>query len=237
MGDTHSKLTVDYFDELDFGDGVKKKNDDESYFLSVQWNSGIYLKIRENKYTGAYYLTVGRDGTSFYSQLFSKANEHILKAVEHCVRDIQSGKYKNKKTEREAIQEIIVRRGLTSFMNDTKWSEFRAAMLEEMPFEPPYDYKTLFDEDGYINKEYVQHLIHDSGPSSFCSYDDESFNNLNYKSLEWVIVRPKFFSLEGGQLVKKKIWHDAELEFIKILKKYNIPYELENGAYIIYGYK
>lgn len=153
------------------------------------------------------------------------------------MRDIQSGKYKNKKTEREAIQEIIVRRGLTSFMNDAKWSEFRASMLEEMPFEPPYVYKTLFDEDGYINKEYVQHLFHDSGLSSFCSYDDESFNNLNYKLLEWVIVRPKFFSLEGGQLVKKKIWHNAELEFIKILKKYNIPYGLENRAYIIYGYK
>lgn len=90
-------------------------------FLSVQWRSGIHLKLRENNYTGAYYLTIERVGTSFYTQFFLKANDNIQKAVKHCVRDIQSGKYKNKKTEREAIQEIIVRRGLTIFMNDTKW--------------------------------------------------------------------------------------------------------------------
>jgi len=237
VDDTHSKVIVDYFDEIDFGCGIKQKNVDGSYFLSVQWNSGIYLRILENKRTGTYYLTVERDGTSFHSQIFSKTNDYILKAVERCVRDIQSGKYKNKKTERERIQEIIASRGLTSFMNDRKWNEFRMAMLEEMPFQPPYDYKTLFDEDEYINKEYIQHLIHDSGPFSFDSYDDESFNNLNYKALEWVIVRPKFFSLEGGKLVKKKIWYESESEFIKILKKYNIPYGLENGLYIISGYK
>ncbi len=237
MDNTHSKLAFDCFEGFDFGDGVKQKSDDENYFLSVQWDSGIFLKIRENKCTGAYYLTIERDGTSFYSQLFSKANEHVPRAVEQCVREIQSGKYKNKKTERELIQEIIARRGLTSFMNDTKWSEFRSAMLEEMPFEPPYDYKTLSDEDEYINKQYVQHLIYNNGPFTFCTYDDESFNYLNYKSIEWVIVQPKFFSLEGGQLVKKETWYDAESEFVKILKKYSIPYELENGAYIIYGYK
>jgi hypothetical protein len=139
VDDTHSKVIVDYFDEIDFGCGIKQKNVDGSYFLSVQWNSGIYLRILENKRTGTYYLTVERDGTSFHSQIFSKTNEYILKAVERCVRDIQSGKYKNKKTERERIQEIIASRGLTSFMNDTKWNEFRMAMLEEMPFQPPYE--------------------------------------------------------------------------------------------------
>lgn len=237
MCNTHSKLPEDYFDKIDFSGGIKQKNDDGSCFLSVQWKNGIYLRIRENKYAEIYYLTVGRDGTSFNSQIFLKANERILKAVEHCVRDIQSGKYKNRKTEREAIQEIIVRRGLTSFMNNTKWNEFRLAMLEEMPFEPPYNYKTLFDKDEYISTEYVQHIINNSGPFSFSSFDNEIFNNLNYKSLEWVIVRPNFFSLEGGRLVEKKIWYESESEFIKIMKKYNIPYRLENGAYIIYGYK
>lgn len=102
-------------------------------------------------------------------------------------------------------------------MNSTKWREFRTAMLYEMPFE--------------------QHLMRNEGPNSFCSFDEESFNFLHYKALEWVKVRPRFFSLEGGQLVKQKIWHDSEEKFIEILIKYTIPYEMENGVYTIFGYK
>ena len=41
------------------------------------------------------------------------------------------------------IIEIVQRRGLTSCMNNTKWREFREAMEYEMPFKPPYIYKTL----------------------------------------------------------------------------------------------
>lgn len=122
-------------------------------------------------------------------------------------------------------------------MNNTKWCTFRKAMLEEMPFEPPYDYKTLFDDSDYILRDYIQYLINNEGPSSFCSFDEESFNYLNYKAIEWVKIRPRFFTQEGGKLVKNNIWHDGEKEFVEILKKYKIPYELENGVYTIYGYK
>lgn len=53
----------------------------------------------------------------------------------------------------------------------------------------------------------------------------------------WVKVRPRFFTHEGGQLVKKKIWYDCEMAFVEILKKYTIPHEVENGVYTIHGYK
>ena len=32
-------------------------------------------------------------------------------------------------------------------MNNTKWNRFREAMIYEMPFCPPYEIKTLFDEE------------------------------------------------------------------------------------------
>lgn len=122
-------------------------------------------------------------------------------------------------------------------MNNTKWREFRVSLLNEMPFVPPYDYKTLFDDGDYIFRDNVQQLIHNEGPSCFCSLDAESFNFLDYKAIEWVKVRPRFFSEEGGQLVKEKEWYDCEKEFIEMLTKYTIPYEVINGVYTIYGYK
>lgn len=218
------------FDELDFGCGEREIDK----MLSVRWPDGVYLKLQ---YTWAYDLTIERDGYIFKHQMFKKNDAQLLLWIKRWAKDISSGRYKAKKTERERVLDIITKRNLTSYMNNTKWSEFRTAMLEEMPFEPPYDYKTLFDDRDYILQDYVQYLINNEGPVSFCSFDEESFNFLNYKAIEWVKVRPCFFTQEGGQLVKKKIWYDCEKEFVHILNKYTIPYELENGVYTIYGYK
>ncbi|WP_165062567.1 MULTISPECIES: DUF6678 family protein [unclassified Adlercreutzia] len=138
----------------------------------------------------------------------------------------------SKKTEREKIAKIISERNLVSYMNNTKWSEFIKAMREELPFEPPYDYKTLFDDS-----EYSSYLLKGEGPFSIDYYDDENFNFSTYKTIEWVKVRPHFFELTGGYLVKEKVWHDCEKEFVEALRKYSIPYEEDNGLYTIYGYR
>ncbi len=140
------------------------------------------------------------------------------------------------KTERERIADIVAERNLASYMNDTKWEEFRVAMLEEMPIEPPHEYKTLFEDD-YTPDSFVQYLIDHEGPLGPGDFDEESFNGLDYKAIEWVKVRPRFFTREGPLLVRKDIWHDYEKEFVAVLEKHSIPYEEENGVYTIYGYK
>lgn len=234
MKGNSSKLQKICFDEFDFEDGIKQNEAATDILLSVRWHGGIYLKI---KYTWTYFLTIERNDFPFYTQRFAKKDGHMLRSVSRCVKDIQSGRYSNKKTGREQIQEILICRGLTSFMNNTKWRELRTAMLEEMPFEPPYEYKTLLDDDDYINKDYIQYLIHEEGPNCFGNYDAESFNFLDYKSLEWMVFRPRFYTLEGGQLAKKQIWHDAEEAFVAILKKLNISYEIADGVYFVYGYR
>lgn len=230
MGTDRTTISNVCFDEVDFGNGVRQTDG----ILSVRWSDGVYLKLQNS---WAYHLTIERDKYIFKHQIFRKKDDQLLLCVKRWAKDISDGRYKTKKTGRERIFDIIVKKNLTSYMNDTKWREFRTAMLKEMPFQPPYDYKTLFDDSDYISKSYVQHLIKNEGPNYFCSFDEESFNFLLYKAIEWVKVRPRFFTLEGGQLVKKKIWYDSENKFIEILRKYNIPYELENGVYTIYGYK
>lgn len=218
------------FNDIDFGSGIRENDG----ILSVRWPDGVHLKLRK---TWAYMLTIERDRYIFWHQIFKKNDTGLLIWVERLARDISNGRYTTKKTEKERIIDIITNRNLTSYMNSTKWRELRTGMLDELPFVPPYEYKTLFDESDYITKDYVQHLILNEGPSGFYSLDAESFNFLDYKAIEWLKVRPRFFTEEGGQLVKKKIWYDCEQEFTEILKKYSIPYEMQNGIYTIYGYK
>lgn len=218
------------FNEVDFGTGVRQTGS----MLSVRWPDGVYLKVEKD---WAYRLIIERDGYIFRRQIFKKNDTKLLTWVERMAEDISSGKYKTKKTEKERILDIIIQRDLTSYMNNTKWREFRTSMLNDMPYVPPYDYKTLFDESNYVSRDYVQHLINNEGPHCFCHMDAESFNFLDYKAIEWVKVRPRFFKEEGGQLVKEKIWYDCEKEFTDILKKCTIPYEVINGVYTIYGYK
>lgn len=219
------------FEEMDFGNGRKE----DAKILTVRWKGGIYLKL---SYSWLYRLTITRENETLRHMVFQKANrEDICLWVTRWAKEINDGKYNNKKTAREEIQSILEKRNLTSYMNHTKWNEFRIAMLKEMPFEPPYDYKTLFDEPDYLCCSYAKHLMEKEGPHDFCSFDEESFHFLDDRSLEWVKVRPCFYQLEGGRLVQKKIWYDAKEAFIKVLNKYHIPFEEQEGVYTIYGYK
>lgn len=230
MGTGRTTVSDICLDEVDFGEGIKMPDG----ILSVRWPGGVCLKLRNS---WAYHLTIERDGYIFMHQIFRKNEEQLLLWVKRWAKDISSGRYSSKKTERGHIYDIIIQRNLTSYMNNTKWREFRTAMLEEMPFCPPYDYKTLFDGSDYNKRDSVQHLIKNEGPCSFCSFDEESFFFLNYKAIEWMKIRPRFFTQECGRLVKKEVWYDCEKEFVEILRKYQIPYEVENGVYTIYGYK
>lgn len=101
-------------------------------------------------------------------------------------------------------------------------------MTEEMPLAPPYDYKTLFEderEETYFGT----------------AYDIESFNFYYFRSIEWVKVKPKFSEhIYRGRLIEDEIIeHDVEKEFLALMEKYHIPYVYDNneGVYVIYGYK
>ncbi|MDD7184904.1 MAG: DUF6678 family protein [Ruminococcus sp.] len=133
----------------------------------------------------------------------------------------------------EKLLKYINENHLVSYMNNTKWNEFRNAMINEMPFEPSYMYKLLDEEE---TGEYFSSL---DGDCEGCdTYDEESFNFLQYDEIEWVKVKPRYYEKIGGKLAYKKLFHDAESEFLEIMKKYSIPYEkIGECLYIIYGYK
>lgn len=124
-------------------------------------------------------------------------------------------------------KQIIEKRQLTSYMNTTKWMEFLQVMSKEIFLRIPYAFRTLFDT-GRRNDE----LFDDC-------YCRECFNGYDFKSLEWVKVKPKFCErrYRGRLIDDEEVWHDLEEEFIRGMKKYSIPYEGGDGTYIVYGYR
>lgn len=134
---------------------------------------------------------------------------------------------------KEKARKIIRQRNLCSYMNSTKWNELRNAMLNEMPFPPPFIVKYLFDAECIEETNFQQDVYYLGdwyyGLSIDGHYFDAAF------AVEWIKVRPRYLKSRGA-LVKPEII-SAESIFIELLQKYNISFEEEDGVYCIYGYR
>lgn len=127
---------------------------------------------------------------------------------------------------------IVKQRNLCSYMNDTKWNEFRYAMLNQMPFPPSYIIKTLFENECKEERNFQNDVYYIGDWYEGFTYG-EYFNG--GFAIEWIKVRPRLLK-HRGQLVEPQLI-DASKEFEEILKTYNIFYEKKNDVYCIYGYK
>lgn len=128
--------------------------------------------------------------------------------------------------------EIVKKKNLCSYMNDTKWSELRNAMMNELPFPPFYVFKTLF-EDECPDEIYIY------SDSSLCGDWGESFAFGGYYNggfaFEWLKIRPRVLKHRGMLIEPEVLDEGPELE--EILRKYAIPFEKSGEVYCIYGYK
>ena len=143
-----------------------------------------------------------------------------------------------KKTHREKISQIVADKGLYSIMNSTKWRELKRGVAE-LPFHPPFVIKfvdedespsRIFDEDvtylGDWGLDFENRICGDMYATPFYA-------------VEWIKVRPRYLETWPHRLMPdpKNVAADATEQFVDILTKYNIPYEEDNGAFAIYGYK
>lgn len=223
----YSEIIKKIKENVDFKSGVFQSTDDENIIIDVKWKHNIHYIV--DCFNGVLWDYVTRNGekVSLISTTTKKPDEQWLKSTQKLVNQIENGDFNHKKTHSERVVEIISERRLTSYMNNTKWREFVHAMDEEMPCNVPFDLKNIFEDDHFE--------LYDR------FYDDECFNNYDFKSIEWVKVKPKFCdSIHRGMLIPdEKIPHDFINEFVSLMKKYSIPYEYieAEDAYIIYGYK
>ena len=122
---------------------------------------------------------------------------------------------------KEKVRKIIQQRNLSSYMNATKWNELRSAMLNEMPFQPPFIIK-------YLDTECVEEADFQS--------DVYYLGDWYYAfAIEGVKVRPRYLRRCGALIEPEMI--SAEDIFVALLKKYSIPFEENDGVYCIYGYR
>ena len=127
---------------------------------------------------------------------------------------------------------IVQQRNLCGYMNDTKWNELICAMLNDMPFPPPYIIKTLFESECKAEAKFQKDAYYMGDWYEGFTYG-EYFNG--GFAIEWIKVRPRILKHRGKLIDPELI--DESAEFEAVLKKYNIPYEKQNDIYCIYGYK
>ena len=216
------QVRLEDFAGIPFGTGVIHQ--DSADILHVEWKSGIRLQVMA--YPHNLGVMISKEDTILHSmECHSKAD--LLSRVRNIAREIETGKYRNKKTLREQTFQIIQERNLTSYMNNTKWEKLLEIVNQKLPFKPEQVYKTLFDED-------IQPLS--SIPTSPGCYCEECFPHRFYL-IEWVRLTPKYAVNHGGYLVEKLEIHDETQELIEELKKTHIPFQTENQDIVIYGYR
>ena len=134
---------------------------------------------------------------------------------------------------KERVRKIVSQRELCSYMNDTKWNELRSAMLNEMPFPPPFIVKFLFDSECIKETEFQKDVYYLGDWYYGLSLDGCCFNASF--AIEWIKIRPRYLKRHGALIGPEII--SAESDFVRILNKYNIPFVKNDGVYCIYGYR
>ncbi len=135
---------------------------------------------------------------------------------------------------KEKVLSIIQEKGYYSLMNSTKWQALKAG-VSKLPFQPPYVIKGIdeleteyhkFDKDVFYTSDWGLYLDNYLGGDMYAT---------PFFVVEWIKVRPRILKSQGRLIPNKVI--DITEKFISILKECNIPFEEDNGVFIIYGYK
>ena len=135
---------------------------------------------------------------------------------------------------KQKLLALIEQRGLCSVMNDTKWRELKQGVAK-LPFPPPYVLKSIDEEESSYHEfeEDVGYI--GSWGFQFPGYLGEDIFATPFYEIEWIKVRPRY-KKHRGRLIPDSIVDETEA-FRAVLEQYDIPYEEENGAFLIHGYQ
>jgi len=127
-----------------------------------------------------------------------------------------------KHKERVGIE--VAKRGLVSFMNDTKWLELQRAAVDELPFAPPFQ-----------RKDVLQPVLE---PARFDTdvwwHGDWREGILPFYSIEWLRIRPRYLKHRGALIAPTIV--DCEDVLKSVLERQYIPFVERDYSIIIFGY-
>lgn len=133
---------------------------------------------------------------------------------------------------RARVFAVVIKKQLTSLMNDTKWLELQLA-INELRFPPPYVCRCITDEEGKEEGALASLSCIPRYMGDWSNYYEEGMPVLF--NIEWIKVHPRI-GIFRGRLVKDEVI-DETAAFRKILNRLYIPYEEENNIFTVYGYK
>ena len=119
----------------------------------------------------------------------------------------------------------IVRRGLVSVMNNTKWNELRDSVCCELSFTPPYQIKLVLEPSPY--PEHFESDVWYLG-----DWSDECLKP--FYAIEYLRIRPRYLR-HRGQLIEPEV-ENIEPDLLNILHRHHIPYQKKGDTIMIYGY-
>lgn len=125
---------------------------------------------------------------------------------------------------RVEIQTEVDRRGLASFMNQTRWTALCRAVAGELPFPPPFQLQDLLAPP--------QSLWPSDEVYHWGDWSQESLEPV--LSIEWIRVVPRYLK-HRGMLVSPEII-DCTAQFRDLAARLRLPWREDDRGIWIYGY-
>ncbi len=223
-------------DQLDFLDGevqefvpTKNKEDTGVVAMDVRWKSGVHLIFYQPLWFGYYYIMRNNERISSFFHV-RKHNKDLAISIQRLINDINNGRYDNKNTPRELHLKYVQEKGLTGYMNNTKWNkifDIIRTMEEETGKEISIMYKYISDSEDPVYYWSIR--------------GDEYLHKDMYKYIEWLKIQPVVCDYEyQGRLIEPKCTHyDCTSLLLEKMNAANLHYGYlqDEEAYIIYGYR
>ena len=192
--------------------------------LRICFPRRIELVVHGWPHFGWYYVT-REDQAVSASFHYRKIDDRVLRIMQNLIDEIETGKYDTKKTVNEKARAIMSDRGLTSYMNKTKWNELFEGLAGISGVQ--IKYRTLFD---------------DSDPEEYWpAAADEQLMHMNTAQIEWFMISDSVVMTDRvGRLIEPAVTRsDIRGKIKDVLKEYSIPYEYlaGEGAFVVYGYR
>ncbi len=222
--------------QLDFLDGeiqefvpTNKEEHTGIIAIDIKWKSGVHFILYQTLWTGYYYAMRdnGQISNTFYVR---KLHKDLPIHIQKFINDINNGRYDKKLTPSELHLKCVQEKGLTSYMNNTKWNKI-------------FDIIRAIEEKKGKDISIMYKLISEiKTPVYYWSIrEDEYLDERMYKYIEWLKIQPIAYDYEyrGYLLEPKYTYYDYTLLFLEKMNAANLHYEYleQEEAYIIYGYQ
>jgi hypothetical protein len=130
-------------------------------------------------------------------------------------------------TKRKArIRGLLAKRGLASYMNDTKWRELCRG-TDKLPFPPAYQIKC-------VDSDVPEPLELPYAPAYFGDWARTPEGSFGIH-VEWVKVAPRY-SRHRGRLISPAI-EDCSCELLALLKRLRLLFVERDSFIVLYGHR